>query len=233
MSDGVRVQLSDGGTIRILFGFAAQLRQMTPAAQREVRLSTDGAAIEWCAFGLTIPIRAFVDASHVGVNPCPGETLPPDVTTRSEGWAHDGRHACANRYGSGTSICSSSVRCVIGWCSAVRRVDDRRRCHRDPCVWISRPHVVGSADDVLAQRAAAGAMSGDGELTPTTIMARCQHEPNCLCRCFLTNPFRETRSGRSRCTSSGSSDDSWKQPSQRIGCPRSLGHDAPPRDNRP
>lgn len=87
MSDGIRVRLTDGRLLRIPFGYAAALQEMPPAAQREVVVTADGMGVAWPALGLTLPITAALDACAIAVDPGPGETLPLDVTHRSEDWA--------------------------------------------------------------------------------------------------------------------------------------------------
>ena len=86
MSDGIRVRLTDGRLLRIPFGFAAALHALPLVSQRDVHVTTAGAAIMWPAADLTIPLRALLAASVMVDNPGPGETLPLDVTTRSEDW---------------------------------------------------------------------------------------------------------------------------------------------------
>ena len=87
MSDGIRVRLTDGRLLRIPFGYAAALHEMPPAAQREVVVTADGTGVEWPALGLLLPIAAVLDACAIVVDSGHGETLPLDVTRRSEDWA--------------------------------------------------------------------------------------------------------------------------------------------------
>ena len=56
----------------------------TPAVQRAVVVTADGAAVDWPALGLVLLIHTVLDACAIVVDPGPGETLPLDVTRRGE-----------------------------------------------------------------------------------------------------------------------------------------------------